>query len=126
VDGLIDTSVLIASERGRALRDHPDHAAISVMTLAELHAGVLAARDASTRARRLQTLASVENSFDPLPVDPNVARRFAELAVAAREDGRRAPVVDLLIAATASVHGLPLYTQDGDFLGLPGIDVVVV
>lgn len=126
MDGLIDTSVLIASERGGALRDHPDHAAISVMSLAELHAGVLAARDASTRARRLQTLASVENSFDPLPVDPNVARRFAELAVAAREDGRRAPVVDLLIAATASVHGLPLYTQDGDFLGLPGVDVVLV
>jgi hypothetical protein len=126
VDGLIDTSVLIASEQGRALRDHPDHAAISVMSLAELHAGVLAARDASTRARRLQTLASVENSFDPLPVDPNVARRFAELAVAAREDGRRAPVADLLIAATASVHGLPLYTQDGDFRGLPGVDVVLV
>lgn len=126
MDGLIDTSVLIATEQGRPLADRPEHAAISVMTLAELHAGVLAARDASTRARRLRTLASVEHAFDPLPVDPSVARRFAELAVSVKDEGRRATVVDLLIAATASVHGLPLYTQDAGLRGLPGVDVVLV
>jgi predicted nucleic acid-binding protein len=126
VEGLIDTSVLIGSEQGRPIAAHPRNAAISVMTLAELHAGVLAARDASTRARRLQTLSDVEHAFDALPVDPRVARRFAELVTALKEHGRRMPVVDLLIAATASAHGLALYTQDGDFEGLPGLDVVQV
>ena len=51
--GLLDTSVLIASESGRPLDTNalPDEVFISVVTIAELQAGVLAAADTVTRAR---------------------------------------------------------------------------
>jgi len=56
--GVLDTSVFIASESGRPLKEDllPEEAAVSVVTLAELQAGVLAARDTQTRARRMATL----------------------------------------------------------------------
>jgi predicted nucleic acid-binding protein len=49
-------------------------------------------------------------------------------AVATGRKARRAWAVDLLIAATALAHDLPLYTRNGDdFTGLAGlIDIHVV
>ena len=67
--GLLDTSVLIASESGRALDAAllPAEAAISAVTVGELHVGVLAATDVDTRARRLATLEAVAD-VEILPV----------------------------------------------------------
>ena len=48
--GLLDTAVFVAREAGRSLDSLPDEAAISVITLAELHLGVLRAKDGPTRA----------------------------------------------------------------------------
>jgi predicted nucleic acid-binding protein len=96
------------------------------MTIAELHIGVLAASHPDVRAARLRTLAEVERTFEPLPVDPNVARRFAEIVVDAKRGGRRVGVIDALIAATGAAHDLPIFTQDADFEGLAGVQVVRV
>lgn len=114
--GLLDTSVLIASEDGRPLDESklPDEAAISTVTIAELHVGVLAAADLATRARRLTTLEAVSD-IATLPIDDEVAARWAMLRVAVAEADRRVNVNDLWIAATALVHDLPVVTQDGDF-----------
>jgi toxin FitB len=105
---LLDTSVLIGA-------GVPDvEAAISVASLAELHFGVLVAVDPDERARRAQRLGAIEATFDPLPVDAAVAREWGRLAAAVAERGgqpRRRPV-DLVIAATANVHGVPLLTAD--------------
>ena len=56
--GLIDTSVYIAKESGRQLdlAALPDEWFASVVTLAELTSGVLAAKDLFTRSRRIGTL----------------------------------------------------------------------
>lgn len=56
--GVLDTSVFIAGESGRRLDEDrlPDESAVSVVTLAELQAGVLAARDTATRAVRMGPL----------------------------------------------------------------------
>lgn len=124
--GLLDTSVFIAREQARPLAKLPDEGAISVLTLAELHLGVLLAPDPGVRAQRLKTLALVERSFDPIDVDEHVARAFAELVARARRKGRRPRVIDALIAATAKVHGLTVYTQDKDLERLPGVRVVRV
>lgn len=124
--GLLDTSVFVARERERPVERLPDEAAISVMTLGELHLGVLVARDPASRAKRLRTLTEVERRFDALPVDDTVARRFAEIAAEARRLGRRPQVVDTLIAATAATHGIPVFTQDADFEAIPGVEVVRV
>jgi hypothetical protein len=56
--GVADTSVFIARESGRPLSTAalPEELAISVITIGELRAGVLAADDLRTRDRRLGTL----------------------------------------------------------------------
>lgn len=113
---LLDTSVLIARESGRPLDVDalPDRAAISVVTVGELHAGVLAATDTATRARRLATLEAV-SAVEALPVTPAAARRWAELRVRLAEQGRRAKVNDLWIAAVAQANSMDIVTQDDDF-----------
>lgn len=124
--GILDTSVLIAGEKNRQLGELPDEAAISVMTLAELKIGVLVADDVDERARRMATLSAVERTMRALPVDDGVVSAYARLAVSAHERGVRPKIIDCLIAATAAVHGVPLYTQDSDFEELAGIEVVRV
>ena len=106
---LLDTSVLIGSEAPGELEG-----AISAASLAELHFGVLAARDADERARRAQRLGVIEATFDPLPIDAAVAREWGRLAAAVRERGGqpRRRAMDLAVAATANVAGVPLITHD--------------
>ena len=124
--GLLDTSIFIAQETGRAVGELPDLAAISVVTIAELHLGVLMTDDPESRAHRLRTLSEVESLFEPLPIDPMVARSFAELVAQARRQGRRPKIMDTWIAATAAAHDLVLYTQDEDFLSFSQIQVIRV
>ena len=125
--GLLDTSVLIASESGRPLdtASLPDEAFISVITIAELHAGVLAARDTKTRSVRLATLEAVAG-LEPLPVDTAAASQWATLTVKLAEDGRRAKVNDLWIAAIAAANNLPVITQDDDFEPIEAVGGLVV
>jgi predicted nucleic acid-binding protein len=123
---LLDTSVFIGQEQERDLAPLPEEAAISVMTLAELHVGVLLAATPKIRAQRLRTLARVERTFDPLSVDDPVARSFAEIVADARRKRRHPRMVDALIAATAVAHDLPLYSQDRDFALMPGVELVLV
>ncbi len=113
--GLLDTSVLIADETGRPLDEAslPDEAFVSVITMAELQAGILAAADTTTRARRLATLAAL-GGLDPLPVDAAAATHWAPLRVRLAEEGRRAKINDLWIAAVAA-DGMPVVTHDDDF-----------
>jgi predicted nucleic acid-binding protein len=112
--GLLDTSVVIAHADDVRLESLPEEAAISVATLAELHYGVLAAKDDVTRQHRLERLGQVEAGFQPLLIDAAVARAFARVAHVVKLAGRqpRARVMDLWIAATALNHGLVLYTRD--------------
>lgn len=114
--GLLDTSVLIADESGRRLDTEalPDEVLISVVTIAELHAGVLAAQNTTTRAVRLATLEAV-SALQPLAIDPAAAQQWARLRVRLREEGRRAKINDLWIAAVAAANDLPIVTQDDDF-----------
>lgn len=123
-DWLLDTSVIIALNEAQPT-EPPQRAAVSAMTLAELHTGVLTASDAQ-RPRRLAILTIAERCFEPLPVDPLVALHYGRLMAEARRAGRKVRVADGLIAATAIAHGLSLYTLDEDFRGLPGLRVVGV
>ena len=110
---LLDTSVLIAT-----VAPEDVEAAISAASLAELHFGALAAKDPDESARRAQRLGVVEATFDPLPIDTAVAREWGRLAAAISQRGGqpRRRAIDLAIAATANVHGVPLLTaDDADF-----------
>lgn len=113
---LVDTSVWISGELGRAVdrAKLPLGSVVCVITIAELQAGVLAATDSVTRSRRLDTL-QVASDADILGVDVRAAQVWAELRVRLHEAGRRVNVNDLWIAAVAIANGLPVVTQDDDF-----------
>lgn len=119
--GVLDTSVFIANETGRALDESaiPEVVATTVITLAELNAGILAAGSAEIRARRLATLDAVAD-IAALPADEDAARVWARLRVYLAETGRRMGINDLWIAAIAVSRGLPVITQDDDFAALDG------
>ncbi|MET0996021.1 MAG: PIN domain-containing protein [Mycobacterium sp.] len=110
---LLDTSVLIGEE------PPPDlEAAISVASIAELHFRVLVAGDDDERARRTSRLGAIESAFDPLPITVEVAREWGRLSAAVSNRGGppRRRAIDLAIAATANIHGVPLLTHStGDF-----------
>jgi hypothetical protein len=124
---LLDTSFFVASESGRPIGDMAGvtETEVSVVTLAELTLGVLMAND-SERATRVATLSAVESTWDPLPVDAEVARQFARIVADLRAGQRRVPVLDALVAATAVVEQMPVVTQDRDYDAIPGIEVIRV
>jgi predicted nucleic acid-binding protein len=119
--GVLDTSVFIATESGRQLDDLliPEQLATTVVTLAELHAGILAAKTSEIRAQRLATLEAIAD-VETLPVDDDAARMWARLRIHLAETGRRVRINDLWIAAIAASRALPVVTQDEDFAALDG------
>jgi predicted nucleic acid-binding protein len=123
---ILDTSVVIAD----GVAPIPGVLAISAVTLAELHFGVLVAKTSKVRAERLRRLSVLQQHFEALPVDEAVSVSYGRLAAAVIDAGRRPRrrVMDLLIAATAHAHGARLYTRNAvDFAGLEDlIDVVAV
>jgi predicted nucleic acid-binding protein len=128
--GLIDTSVVIDLER-IAQTDLPLELAVSAITMAELAAGPHATTEPAERARRQDRLQRAEATFDPLPVDADVARAYGRVYAMVAASGRKARgrrMVDLLIAATALAASLPLYTRNpDDFAGLSDLlDVVPI
>ena len=122
---LLDTSFFVATESGRPLgeMERVTETEVSVVTLAELTVGVLMADD-EDRSTRVATLSAVESTWDPLPIDADVARQFARSVAALRADGRRVPILDALVAATAIVEQIPVVTQDNDYEAIPGVEVI--
>ncbi|QFS94646.1 Ribonuclease VapC5 (plasmid) [Mycobacterium sp. THAF192] len=121
---LLDTSVLIATD----VAPIEGELAISAVTLAELHFGVLVAKGRAVRAERLRRLMAMQRRFDALPLDDSVAASYGQIAAAVVEFGRRprARAMDLLIAATAHAHSARLATRNvDDFSGLGQLVEVV-
>ena len=117
---LIDTCVFIDLARFDVVQ-LPDLVEISAVTVAELGQGVELAGSAVTRAARSEKLAAALRDFEPLPFDTDTVVRFQTMVALVVAAGRhpRQRRIDLMIAAIASVNGLPLYTSNpDDFVGL--------
>lgn len=125
--GLADTSVFIARETGRGFDQDalPDQLGVSIITIGELRAGVLAATDLEARDRRLKTLTEAL-TMRPAPVDDRVAEAWARLRLLLRDSGQRMSVNDSWIAATALALDVPVVTQDVDYAAIAGLDVILV
>ncbi len=126
--GLIDTSVVIGIDevdRGRL----PAMISISSLSLAELTSGPHAVSDNLERARRQHRLQRFETGVEAVAFDAACARAYGPVYMAVVAAGRKprgARAIDLMIAATALAHDLPLYTLNAkDLRGLEGLLKIV-
>jgi len=119
---VLDTSVLVG------MWPPPARAAVSAVSIGELHAGVeLVAHDPAEERLRRQRLEKVLAAYDVLPVDLDVARAFGGLLALSRRTQGPRNRAELLIAASAVVHGAGLATVDrrlAAFARRAGLDVV--
>ena len=132
---LLDTNVL--SEGAKAEPDagvaafldatSPIELAISVLTAGEIRQGV-AALDAGEKKRRLERWLSVDllRQFAgrAFPVDEGVALAWGRLSAEGRRSGRRLPVIDGLLLATAEVHGLTFVTRNERDCADRGVEIL--
>jgi predicted nucleic acid-binding protein len=107
----------------------PNELAVSAITMAELAAGPHATLDFEERARRQDLLQRIEAALDPLPFDTEAARAFGRLYASEFQLGKKARgtrALDLMIAATALSHRLPLYTRNPqDFVAISEIVEII-
>ena len=125
---MIDTSVAVGIPRWMPKR-LPQEMAISTLTLAELTAGPHAAADELDASAAPEHLQRFETKVEALPFEPGCARAYGSIYAAVLAGGRKprgARAVDLMIAATALAHDLPLYTRNAkDLRGLEELIEIV-
>lgn len=103
----------------------PKSAAISIVTVGELRAGILSAPDIQNRDRRLYTLERISKATI-LAVDHRVTQVWAGMRAYLAASGDRVSGNDLWIAATAAAAEMPVITQDHDFYALSGVNGLTV
>ncbi|MCE9553726.1 MAG: type II toxin-antitoxin system VapC family toxin [Planctomycetes bacterium] len=127
---LIDTNVFVAMERRGAERDLSRYGAtedvyISVVTASELLMGVHLADNEARRTRRLAFVEGIVSAIGILDFTLDVARRHAELYAQLTRAGKMIGAHDLMIAATALIHGHKVLTDNvREFRRVDGLDVV--
>jgi predicted nucleic acid-binding protein len=122
---LADTSVFTGLEAARfdVSRFENFEWGVSAVTLGELRLGVLQAQNPEATSRRLSTY-QLAQRFEALAVDEAVSEVWALLISRLRAAGRKAPINDSWIAATAIAHGVPIVTQDSDYDAIPDLEVI--
>jgi tRNA(fMet)-specific endonuclease VapC len=123
---LIDTSVLIAIERGeldleQAAGDADEPLAISSVTAHELLRGVTRLPAGVRRARSERWLETLLSTIPVIEYDLEVARVHAALWAEMSAAGRSLGVHDQMIAATAITLGYDLATRGRAFDAVPDL-----
>ena len=128
---LVDSSVLIAAERGLldiesvAKKHGRLEVALSAITASELLHGVHRAPTEARRTRRLTYVEALLSRFPIIPFDLVCARIHARLSSDLASRGVSVGAHDLLIAATAVARDLEVVTRDErSFPRIPGLSLV--
>lgn len=128
---ILDTGVLIASERGRAglmgAIDEDDDLVIAAVTVAELRTGIELASEAH-RAARAEFLVNVLETLPVEPYDLATAEAHGRLLAHVHRSGTKRGAHYLILAATALATKRTILTTDrgAHFEDLPGVDCIVV
>ena len=128
---LIDSSVLIAAERGQVdlelvVEDHTEtQFAVAAITASELLHGVHRARSESRRVRREAYVEALLSKLPIIAFDASAARIHARLWAKLAAKGVNIGTHDLLIAATAIARGIEVVTRDErSFPRIPGLSLI--
>lgn len=128
---IVDTGVLIASERGtRSLADivfADDDLVVAAITIAELRTGIERASDRH-RGAHAEFLVSVLETLPVEPYDLATAEAHGRLLSHVHRSGTRRGAHDLIIAATAVATRRIILTTDRNarFNELPAVECLVV
>jgi len=127
---LIDSSVLIAAERGQLDLDRisagyaDEDLALSAVTASELLHGLYRAKTAAQRHRRQAFVEGLLGQLPVIPFDLTVARVHASLWASLSERGATIGERDLMIGATAIAKNYSILTRDErSFPRIPGLKV---
>jgi hypothetical protein len=99
----------------------PEQIFLSAITMGELQTGVeLTRRQDGFKAREIESwLTSVEMSFAFMPMDSACFREWSRLMMGKPDSLRE----DVMIAATAKVHGLTVATRDEKDFKRLGVEI---
>ena len=110
----------IAAQNGESLF-------ISAITLGELRRGALlltAGKKRKALLRWIETGIKADFAGRILPVDTAVMEQWAQLQATSERAGRRPPLMDSLLAATALAHGLTLATRNTADFKAAGVSLI--
>ena len=130
---LIDSSVLIDVERGRAVlgvlfEGRGDRGiAMAAITAAELLHGVHRLRASKRKTRAEAVVETLLSSIPVIPFDLVCARAHARLGAELARRGITVGTHDLMIGATALARGLSVITSDQrSFPRIPGLEIEIL
>ena len=124
---LIDTNIYSHALRGApdvvATLRQAEEIAFCVISVGELLSGFKAgSREKENRRELDEFLDSPRVSLHA--INEETADFYASILSQLRAKGQPIPTNDIWIAATAQLHGLPLYTKDVHFRAVPGLLLV--
>ena len=106
------------------LAAHEASIVVDAIVLGELRVGVLSLPAGSRRARLESWFDDLARAVRCLPWDAGVSRRWSQLVVDLRKQGRTMPLLDSMIAATALYHDLVLATRNARDFSAAGLRAV--
>ncbi len=126
---LIDTSVLVAAERGSTdletiSRSYNDDIFLSVVTVSEMLHGLHRATTPIIRERRSRFISGLLDLMPVLPIDLEISTEHARIWATLAAKGNMIGMNDAWIAATCTARGLAIATLNiREFERVPGLRV---
>jgi predicted nucleic acid-binding protein len=128
---LVDANVLSEGTRPipdpsviRWLEENEPELAIDSIVFSELAVGVESLPRGRKRARLEAWFEGFQETIECLPWDAATGREWARLVVELRRRGRKMPLFDSMIAATARAHGLTIVTRNVRDFEPTGVEVL--
>ena len=128
---LVDANVLSEATRPRPdsavvrwLENNEPELVIDAIVFSELAVGVESLPKGRRRERLEAWFDGFQETIECLPWDSATGREWARLVVELRRRGRKMPLVDSMIAATARVHNLTIVSRNVRDFEPAGVEVV--